>query len=751
MSQMTDNKGTKKNSTQSLLNNRVKEPVTGAYKSSNSIKEKINTSKEEEEQKYSDEYIQNSLLAHNKILKITSAKLEAEEQRKITQGVITKRKLEENNALLDEQNRDFDEDVKLITFVENEVDIVSKKIANAYKSIPAKGKRIIHLLLGVMGCLLLVLLYRYEVERHTYDIQIKGNEEVSIYEGGNYKEAGYIAFNYEKENSTNKVKVVGEVNTEVVGEYKLEYVIHTFWKDNRVSRTVKVLKNPLDGIYFTLNGDEEETVKLKEKYEDKGYNIRSNDDVNYDNYVTVTNTVDTNKIGEYEVKYLIKINKKEQELIRKVKVVGDPYTVRIVNSTPTRSNVTVELTSNIKNFSHFLVDGNKVLKDSIEFSAPENGTYSFKMYDTKGNGTNIDVNITNIDRTPPTGTCQAYMSRGNNSTTFYFNINDQSKIAKYIHTNYRNNAYQYDGFSISAVVDNGNVIVYDEAGNFTEIGCEYDFTPFYPNGSPGVFLNFDSDTLKYWVEAATPTYDITHIWVKDGYSQFKVAIQEPFPVLENAGIIMNKASQKYGYYGKGMIGANGSGFVTNDFYVEVAKWYPQWKWSSVSPIVIIDGVVLRNYTNLALPGVGANTYGMKRDGYFEAYYVNSASDMQGNIRGVQTMIDDGVLYTFAFNPVLVYKGVKATGLEAVPNIRQGVGQIDKNNFVIVTNTTLNRNWGLTTQQLADIMYSLGCYTAFNTDGGGSTNLIYKNRNTDFYSGIVTTNRDVADIFYFVEK
>ena len=30
-------------------------------------------------------------------------------------------------------------------------------------------------------------------------------------------------------------------------------------------------------------------------------------------------------------------------------------------------------------------------------------------------------------------------------------------------------------------------------------------------------------------------------------------------------------------------------------------------------------------------------------------------------------------------------------------------------------------------------------------------ILYKNRNTDAFSGIVVSNRDVADIFYFVEK
>ena len=740
---MTDSKDEKKSSTQSLLNDKVNSNSTGAYKSRDSIKEKI-------EENYDEEYMQNILLAQNKVLKITSDKLEERAKRNITQGVITKKKLEENNAMLDEQNTDYDEEIKLVTFIENELDLIKNKIIKAYKNIPPKGKRIIRYLLGVVGCLLLLLLYRYEVETHTYDIQIKGDEVISIYEGGKYKEAGYVAYNSEKENTTNKVKVVGKVDTETVGEYKLEYVIHTFWKDNRVSRTVKVLKNPLDGIYFTLNGDDEVTIKLREKYVDPGYNIRSKDNLSYDKYVTVSNFVDTTKIGDYEVKYLIKINKKEQELVRKVKVVGEPYTVKIVNPAPTRSNVSVELTSNIQNFSHFIVNGNKVLKESIEFSAPENGTYEFKMYDTKGKATEIKVDINNIDRVPPTGTCQAYMSSGANNTTFNMSINDQSRITKYIHTKQKNNAYQNNGFTIPSIVNDGNVIVYDEAGNFSEIGCTYDYAPIYPNGQ-NVIHSFDGETMKYWVEAATPTYDVTHIWVKDSYGQFKVAISDPFPVLERPGIIMNRASQKYGYYGKAMIGANGSGFVTNDFYREVARWYPQWKWSSVSPIVIVDGVVLRNYTNLPLPGVGANTYGMKRDGYFEAYYVNSATDMQANIAGVQRMIDEGVLYTFAFNPVLVYKGVKATGLETVPNIRQGVGQIDKNNFVIVTNTTVNRNWGLTTQQLADIMFSLGCYTAFNTDGGGSTNLIYKNRNTDAFSGIVVSQRDVADIFYFVEK
>ena len=116
-------------------------------------------------------------------------------------------------------------------------------------------------------------------------------------------------------------------------------------------------------------------------------------------------------------------------------------------------------------------------------------------------------------------------------------------------------------------------------------------------------------------------------------------------------------------------------------------------------------------------------------------------------------INDGVKYTFAFGPYLVRSGELHKGLSNIPDVRQAIGQIDKNNFVIITNTVgiNNRISGLSLKRLASIMYSLGCREAYNIDGGGSTNLMYKNRNTNTINGIVTKNRDVADVLYFVEK
>ena len=294
----------------------------------------------------------------------------------------------------------------------------------------------------------------------------------------------------------------------------------------------------------------------------------------------------------------------------------------------------------------------------------------------------------------------------------------------------------------------------DEAGNSASISCNYLYSPITDDSSNNVILRFDGSTLKYWVEKPSSTYVVTHIWVEDPYNQFKVAIPKQFPQLEKAGNIMNIASIKYGYYSKAMIGINASGFVSDVFNTDIGKKYPQWKYSSKSPLVIIDGVVLRNYTNLQqVGGAGTLTYGMRPNGYLASYYLNDPNDKAANQRNAQQAIDDGLKYTFAFGPYLIRTGKIKEDLSNSPDVRQAIGQVDKNNFVIITNTVgiNNRDSGLGYKTLANMMYNYGCREAYNTDGGGSTNLIYKNRNTNNYTGIVTTTRDVADILYFVEK
>ncbi len=606
---------------------------------------------------------------------------------------------------------------------------------------------------GVIAILIVVLgivFTKYQIKIHTYNILINGEEKVILYEGGLYKENGAVVYNYKNEDKTDLLKIKAKVDTEKVGNYTVTYSVNSLWKKNSATREVSILPNPLDDIYFSLKGEDVVSLKINTKFVDPGYNIKSKDNVDYSKYVTVTNNINNKKIGTYEVRYLFKINKKQQELVRTVKVIGSTYSINF-DKTPTKGNVVAKISSNISDFAYFMVDGKKVTKDSFTYTVKQNGQFNFEMYNTKGKMEKIALVVNNIDRTPPSGSCVATMSSKSNVTSFNLNLKDNSQVVSYIYNNY---AYTTSTFTVNSLVKSGSVQVVDQAGNRSTISCDYIYSPITSTSVNNVIKRFDGDTMKYWIEKPTNTYIITHIWVQDPYNQFKVAIPKKFPSLEKASKIMSIANEKYGYYSKAMIGANASGFVSNSFNVAIARKYPKWKYSSKSPLVIIDGKVLRNYTNLKqVGGAGTLTYGLRKTGYFASYYLNSPTDKKGNQRNAKMAINDGVKYTFAFGPYLVRSGELHKGLSNIPDVRQAIGQIDKNNFVIVTNTVgiNNRISGLSLKRLASIMYSLGCREAYNIDGGGSTNLMYKNRNTNTINGIVTKNRDVADVLYFVEK
>ena len=675
---------------------------------------------------YSDEEIQYSLMSNN----YTAPEEEVKEET-VEEEVVEEKKVNEK-----------------INLIKNKLVDVKEKARLFFIDLSKRNKKYAIVVVCLIVVLLSILFIKHEVKIHTYDIKLNGQSEISLYEGGLYKENGFQAFNYKGKNVTKLVKVKADVKTDKVGEYKVFYRINSIWKKNEIFRTVKVLPNPLDDIYFTLNGDEEIDVKLNSKFEDPGYSIRSNDNNDYTKYVTVSNNVNTSKIGTYEVNYLIRINKKKQLLTRKVNVTGSRFNVKFSNA-PTKTKVDVNISSNLNNFDYYIVDGHKVLKDNIVYTVNDNGHFSVDMYDTYGNKDVIEFYVSNIDRTPPTGTCRALMNTKAKNTTFNLDIRDSSGVSTY---KYNNQSFSSYTFTIKSMVKSGTVEVIDKAGNKANIGCNYLYGPINADASKKVLYRFDGPTMKYWVEKPTPTYLITHIWVEDPYNQFKVAVPKGYPQLERAGIIMNYASTKYGYYSKAMIGANASGIVSTVFNSKIGKIYPKWRYTSKSPLVIVDGKVLRNYSALKMYDLYAITFAMNSNGYLIAYNLTT-NNKQANINHANYIIKSGAKYTFGFGPILVQNGKINNGLKTVNDVRQGIGQIDKNNFIIVTNTVgiNHRSNGLSFKSLATVMRNQGCITAFNTDGGGSTNLIYKRRNTNTYSGIVTSTRDIADIMYFVEK
>ena len=261
----------------------------------------------------------------------------------------------------------------------------------------------------------------------------------------------------------------------------------------------------------------------------------------------------------------------------------------------------------------------------------------------------------------------------------------------------------------------------------------------------------DGTTIKYWYDDSYKTYAITHIWVKDAYEQFKGEIPDKFNTLASPSYLTTKAAKKNP--GKTLISINASSHVSTAFNTALYKVSRAYTNTAPGPVVIYEGKVLRDFsTTYDYPSAQMRTYGMDKDGLLR-YYIAYGSKNE-NLDFTNSMINDGIRYTFTFLPVLVYNGkIGASRITNDTNIRQSICQIDANNFLYITNISSNRSIGFSTFSLANKMIDLGCITGFNLDGGGSTSIYYVKKGATTSTKIRvlegTYGRSIPDIIYFV--
>ena len=93
------------------------------------------------------------------------------------------------------------------------------------------------------------------------------------------------------------------LDTDKVGEYRVKYELNIGENKEYVYRVVKVIDKIKPII--KLKGDKEVNVMLGSSYFDDGYEVVDNYDKDLNSKVSVTGSVDTSKIGEYELKYSV--------------------------------------------------------------------------------------------------------------------------------------------------------------------------------------------------------------------------------------------------------------------------------------------------------------------------------------------------------------------------------------------------------------------------------------------------------------
>ena len=125
----------------------------------------------------------------------------------------------------------------------------------------------------------------------------------------------------------------------------------------------------------------------------------------------------------------------------------------------------------------------------------------------------------------------------------------------------------------------------------------------------------------------------------------------------------------------------------------------------------------------------------------------------------EELLEDGAVQTMSFGPALVQSGNITVGeneevkQSMSSNPRTAIGIIDDCHYVfVVSDGRTDESAGLSLYQLAEVMKDLGCETAYNLDGGGSS--------TMYFNGQVVNNptggraghgegseRSVSDIVY----
>lgn len=293
---------------------------------------------------------------------------------------------------------------------------------------------------------------------------LNGNNEITIYQGEEYIEPLYRAYDKNNNDLSKYVKIQGEVNTNNIGEYQLFYVLKMDKYEKVLIRKVKVIANYSKYFNINLNGGTEVYHIIDQEYIDKGYYVTdSNGNKRNDIKVTVDNKINVSQIGTYDIVYKITIEGKEKSVIRKVNVYNPNISVQQWPIEETEDNVTINLKIGTeKAFKHVILPNNNITYEkNINFQASDNGIYRFQYVDKNDNKYTKEIEITNITRTYNcTGTVSRY------GTSIQLNANYKKNIKEYKWTldnetkvgsdKYVNDRKAYDKASITLTFESGN-------------------------------------------------------------------------------------------------------------------------------------------------------------------------------------------------------------------------------------------------------------------------------------------------------
>lgn len=606
-------------------------------------------------------------------------------------------------------------------------------------------------------------------ESESVGFKLNGKEKLTIKKGSEYKERGFAAFSSLEGNISEYVTMSGSVDTKEAGVYKLYYTLEY----KTVSKTLERVVEVVDKYSVMINGDPVVYVLKDGEYKEQGVSVTSNDGSKIEHEVKIDNVVDTSMEGDYYVTYKVTFGDVEKELMRKVVVYSLKYDLKANTTTETEDKVVVSFNTDSQFYDYTIYNDKKTSLKKFDVEVYSNMEVTYKIYDIFGNYVEDSVNVKNIKRTSLTASCNATVY--DDKTVFAVTTNKGVSKIEYFGAGIRIASvndlnYTYNGklnpkssISINVFATNNSTVkadckITDKTTSSTPSPSPSTKPQTSPSGGGSsnnnggsVVFSTSSDTMKATI-TKNGTYYITRVWMSNPHKQVNKFDSPNYgKSLVKPSTLLSNAVSSYGLTNKALIGFNASGFYLKDTYdsASVSK-YPAFDKTSVGTIVITNGKVVRNAYNHAYKTwytLGVDSSNTLR--IFTDSKASTDSELAAKKTWADGVINSGIRNTFTFAGPLVVDGKASSTTTSFPSPssalnRQAICQIDANNFVLITGSSLTR------QKLIDIMLGLNCRTGSNLDGGGSIALLYKEKNSNTIKKVIGDSRALPEVGYFSE-
>lgn len=140
------------------------------------------------------------------------------------------------------------------------------------------------------------------VLKENLSFELLGQKSVILGVGDVYNDSGYNAHVFDW-NLNDKVQIYNNLDTGVIGNYHIEYVLPLFNEEHHLERDIEVIDSVPPVI--ELVGDAEITMYTNDEYYENGAIANDDYDGDISDKIKIESNLDVSQEGEYAVKYIV--------------------------------------------------------------------------------------------------------------------------------------------------------------------------------------------------------------------------------------------------------------------------------------------------------------------------------------------------------------------------------------------------------------------------------------------------------------